>query len=120
MISEDTITLLRTRYQTPEFLLFLTYHSYYDINNTIMSQTITTNLRIDKDEWSQLKVMAAELNMSVNQYVKYLLRHLSAKRILHAHFPDRSKLPIWRLGEIGEKMKIEPGKLSEEDKIIYE
>ena len=77
---------------------------------------IVTNLRIDRNSWIQIKVMAAELGMSVNEYINYLIQDLSTRREFQVDF-RRKELPIWRLGEIGAERK---GKdLSLEDKVIY-
>jgi len=91
-----------------------------------MSKPIITNLRISKHDWLQLKAIAAELGMSVNEYVNYLIRDLSAKREL---LPDmkstrnisRKAAPIWALGDIAKRIKPTPvGKLSPDDTVIYE
>lgn len=90
-----------------------------------MSEPIVTNLRISRDDWLQLKTVAAELGMSVNEYINYLIRDLSAKREL---LPDikqdqtsRKNAPIWSLGDIAKKVKKAPiRKLSADDIAIYE
>lgn len=96
----------------------MTHELYYDIYDIDMSNNkVITNLRVDRDSWIQIKVMAAELGMSVNEYINYLIRDLSARRLLKVDF-RRERLPIWRLGKIATKSR---GKdLSSEDKIIYD
>lgn len=80
------------------------------------SNKVVTNLRIDRDSWIQIKVMAAELGMSVNEYINYLIRSLSTRRLLEVDF-RKERWPIWRLGKIATKSR---GKdLSLEDKTIY-
>lgn len=91
-----------------------------------MNEPVVTNLRISRDDWLQLKTIAAELGMSVNEYVNYLIRDLSAKR---EFLPDmkpnqvasRKNAPIWALGDIAKRTKSIPmGKLSSDDMAIYE
>lgn len=91
-----------------------------------MSRKIVTNLRVDKNDWLQIKTMAAEMGMSVNEYVNYLIKDFSLRREL---FTDkkitkkkaRKLAPIWKLGEIAKKVKPSPlGELSSDDKLIYE
>lgn len=90
-----------------------------------MNKPFVTNLRINRDDWLQLKTVAAELGMSVNEYINYLIRDLSAKREL---LPDtkpnqasRKNAPIWRLGDIAKRIKKAPmGKLSADDTTVYE
>ena len=91
-----------------------------------MSKPVVTNLRINRNDWLQLKAVAAELGMSVNEYINYLIIDLSAKREL---LPDinpnqaisRKTAPIWALGDIAKRIKPTPmGKLSPDDAAIYE
>ena len=83
-----------------------------------MNEPVVTNLRINRQDWLQLKAVAAELGMSVNEYVNYLIRDLSAKREL---LPDIKHAPIWALGDITKRIKPTPmGKLSPDDTVIYE
>ncbi|MBI4036552.1 hypothetical protein HY386_01565 [Candidatus Daviesbacteria bacterium] len=82
-----------------------------------MAKKIVTNLRIDEIDWLQVKTTAAELGMSANEYINYLIRDLSTK--LELTFPE--KVPTLKLSEISKKVKPKPmGELSEIDKIIYE
>lgn len=81
------------------------------------SKKVVTNLRIDREDLLQIKAMAAELGMSVNEYVNYLVKDLSAKREL---LGEKFVSPIWKLSEISRRVKVKPlGKSSSEDKIIY-
>ena len=82
-----------------------------------MARKIVTNLRIDEADWLQIKTTAAELGMSVNEYIIRLIRDLSIKRELAT---DESSAPIWHLSQLHKKIQSKPlGKLSEEDEIIY-
>lgn len=91
-----------------------------------MNKPVITNLRINKHDWLQIKAVAAELGMSVNAYINYLIRDLSAKR---EFLPDikpnqaisRKTAPIWALGDITKRIKPTPiGHLSADDTAIYE
>lgn len=91
-----------------------------------MGKQVVTNLRINKHDWLQIKAVAAELGMSVNAYINYLIIDLSAKREL---LPDmkpnqavsRKTAPIWALGDIAKRIKPTPiGELSPDDTAIYE
>lgn len=91
-----------------------------------MNKPVITNLRINRHDWLQIKSLAAELGMSVNAYINYLIRDLSAKR---EFLPDmkpnqaisRKTAPIWGLGDIAKRIKPVPmGKLSTDDEVIYE
>lgn len=82
-----------------------------------MAKKIVTNLRIDENDWLQLKSDAGELGMSVNEYINFLLKDSSIRRRLN---PKKEEAPFWKLGELSKKFKSEPaGELSEDDKIIY-
>lgn len=82
-----------------------------------MARKVVTNLRIDETDWFQIKAEAGELGMSVNQYINYLLRDLSLKRMLN---PKKEAAPIWKLGDLAKKVQSHPmGPLSDEDEIIY-
>lgn len=86
-----------------------------------MHHKIVTNLRIDKNDWLQVKTVAAELGMSVNEYINYLIRDLSAKLELTPPKNPKKGATLLRLSEISKKFKPEPmGELSEDDKVIYE
>ncbi|OGH17392.1 MAG: hypothetical protein A3C22_01280 [Candidatus Levybacteria bacterium RIFCSPHIGHO2_02_FULL_37_10] len=91
-----------------------------------MSKKIVTNLRVDENDWLQIKTMAAEMGMSVNEYVNYLIKDLSLRRELFtdkkiAKKKARELAPIWKLGEIAKRVKSSPlGELSSDDKLIYE
>lgn len=86
-----------------------------------MAKKIVTNLRIDENDWLQVKTVAAELGMSVNEYINYLIRDLSTKLELTPPKNPKKGTALLRLSEISKKFKPEPmGELSEDDKVIYE
>ena len=78
---------------------------------------ITTNLRIPKVDWLQIRAAAGELGMSVNQYINFLIKSQSARRELGEEIKrGTAKAPIWQLDKI--IMGIGKG-LSKDDKTIY-
>lgn len=83
-----------------------------------------TNLRIPRDDWLQIKTLAAASGMSVNQYIINLIQSISVKRelaldekaVLEAK--RGKKYSIWNLPKLA-KAKHKPMGLSDLDKIIY-
>lgn len=88
-----------------------------------MSKKIVTNLRIDEQDWLEVKAIAAEQGMSINEYLNFLIKDVSLRSSLG--IPKKSKKTkkkeeIWDRWEALSKMPSEPMDLSEDDKIIYE
>lgn len=89
------------------------------------SNIVVTNLRINKHDWLDIKVRAAERGMSVNQYINYLLDKISLLEELG--FLERKRSPrkrkkhsFWDLPETLKNVKLGPAQeASEDDKIIY-
>ena len=80
---------------------------------------VVTNLRIPEDDWLQIKAIAAELGMSANGYVNWLIRDLSTKRSFGIVNTDESGQTIWDLPILAVKKNKPMGILSKEDKAIY-
>jgi len=81
---------------------------------------VVTNLRLDYNDWLQIKTMAAELGLSVNEYINRLIMRKSAEQSLALDSkPTHARYSIWDLPKLA-KMSSEPMGLSEEDKEIYE
>lgn len=84
-----------------------------------MNQNIVvSNIRVPENEWKQIKIMATELGMSVNQF----LREIINQTILKKQFIPLNKkklAPIWKVYQLAKK-KDKDKKLSLEDEIIYE
>lgn len=96
----------------------LTYYSYYGMIHTMNDKKIVTNLRIGEQQWLQVKAIAAESGMSVNEYVNALITRLTTAQELGItdKKPKPGKAPIWSIGEI----VAGKGKgLSAEDEEIY-
>ncbi|AKM78861.1 MAG: hypothetical protein UX85_C0004G0128 [Candidatus Beckwithbacteria bacterium GW2011_GWB1_47_15] len=83
-----------------------------------MSQVVTTNLRIERADWLQIKTMAAELGMSVNKFINQLIRRVTTKEQLGV-INDYQNASIWEELPKLAKIKNKPGKLSADDEIIY-
>lgn len=90
-----------------------------------MAEKIVTNLRIDKDDWLQLRAMAAERGMSVNEYINFLTQNAVSKA--QFGYPEKLKIDTKKRKSIYDLLpsllKMESKKdafeLSEDDKIIY-
>jgi len=78
---------------------------------------VTTNLRIPKVDWLQIRAAAGELGMSVNRYINFLIKSQLARRELGEEIKKgATKAPIWQL----DKIIIGAGKdLNKDDKTIY-
>ncbi len=93
---------------------------------SIIMSKIVTNLRMEKDDWLQIKILAAESGISINECINFLIKDLMVRRQLLTEvkkriFSSRKDAPIWKLGDIAKKFKSSKKyALSEEDKIIYE
>lgn len=88
-----------------------------------MAKKIVTNLRIDENDWLQVKTIAAELGMSVNEYINYLLQNTTSKA--QFGYPKKSKKrsgkSIYDLlpSLLKKQYRRKTFELSEDDKIIY-
>lgn len=80
-----------------------------------MNTMIVTNLRVMKEDWNQLRAIAAERGMSANEYINHVLRNVVSepKRIA-----SRKKISIADLPSLA-KIATPNGELSEDDKLIY-
>lgn len=85
-----------------------------------MNQQVTTNLRLPYADWLQIKTMAAEAGMSVNEYIKLIVQGLGNIRSLTGHWinPEKGRLTIWDLPKLA-KGKDEPMGVSSDDELIY-
>ena len=84
---------------------------------------VTTNLRLPKEDLVQYKVLAAELNISFNEFVQRVLKQLekmditSMKQQFSQKYENDS---FWQLGKMVKKEDVSREyDLSEDDKIIY-
>lgn len=102
----------------------LTYYLYYDMFS-IMSDFVTTNLRMPKEDWLDLKSMAGESGVSLNEFINDLIRFSAKARIMGASVREqfiksKKKDPIWDLPNLHKKVKVKPMGLSAEDEVIYD
>jgi hypothetical protein len=80
------------------------------------TQTVSTNLRISKQNWLQIKSIASSLDMSANHYINEIINFYSTQQILDMLPKNKKQAPIWRLSQI----KTGQGKgLSQQDASIY-
>ncbi|MBI2039529.1 hypothetical protein HYT18_00475 [Candidatus Microgenomates bacterium] len=91
-----------------------------------MKKIVITNLRIPEDDWLQIKTLAVEAGISVNECINLLIRDLTVRRQLLIDVKkkissSKRDAPIWRLGDLAKKFKsAKKYELSEDDKLIYE
>ena len=90
-----------------------------------MKRIAVTNLRLPEEDLLRFKTMACEMDMSFNEYVRYLLESLSVRHELGYTNKKISRKkkgrqnPIWGLTELAREKNQPMGELSREDKIIY-
>lgn len=88
-----------------------------------MSRKIVTNLRIDEQDWLQVKVVAAELKMSLNEYLNLITKNAISKA--QFGYPRETKTGKGKsiydlLSDLsGKKYPKKTFELSEDDKVIY-
>ena len=83
------------------------------------NKTIVSNIRVPYDEWTKIRVNAAERGMSINEYIRFIINEVSIKEELIP--PGKAKKtdnPIWKIYELASKKRKGKG-LSIQDKIIY-
>lgn len=81
---------------------------------------VVTNLRLPKSELDDVRAMAGELGMSVNEYLRVVIRGMTNIQGLVEKWvkPKKGRESIWDLPELA-KMKNKPMGLSKEDEEIY-
>lgn len=87
------------------------------------TEIVTTNLRMEKNAWRQVKAVAGELGMSANEYLNSLVWENIGRRELNGEEKARSRYKrkeekFWQIYKIA-KMPNKPMGASLEDKIIY-
>ena len=88
--------------------------------HTMKDEMVVTNLRLPKSDLIQIRVRAAKLGISGNEYIKRIIKSSTSKPItiiLHAKKDD----PIWHFPKSAMRLKNKKPRyeLSEDDKIIY-
>ncbi|MDO8569981.1 MAG: hypothetical protein Q7R97_00150 [Candidatus Daviesbacteria bacterium] len=88
------------------------------------SKKIVTNLRIDANDWLQIKAIAAEQGISFNEYINLIAQEAMSKAFLDK--PKKNQIGKNRrniyetLMSLSKKnYKNKPMGLSEDDQIIY-
>lgn len=82
-------------------------------------QTIVTNIRLPKQEWLQVKTTAAELGMSINEYVNFIIRDYSQARELVGIAFEQKTHSIWDLPSLAGGNTQDAFPLSADDEEIY-
>ncbi|MBI2028837.1 hypothetical protein HYT02_00260 [Candidatus Gottesmanbacteria bacterium] len=83
-------------------------------------EMVVSNIRIPKNDWLQVKAVAGELGMSVNQYINYIIERFTIINELSKESTAKRKSPsIWDLPKTSKQIKTKPLGLSREDKEIY-
>ncbi len=87
-------------------------------------EMVVTNLRLPKSDWVLIKTLAAEAQMSLNEYLNYLINIISKARGLGVSLKKvplkpRKRDSIWDLPHLAKGLKRKPMGLSPEDEIIY-
>lgn len=102
--------------------LELTYHWYYSIFGIIMAKDkmITTNLRIPKHEWLQIRAIAAEKGLSANEYIRRLIKKRSVREMIAIEEEEYENAPIWDLPYVMKGADRKPMGASEDDQLIYD
>lgn len=84
------------------------------------NKTVVSNIRVPYDEWTKIRVNAAEMGMSINEYIRFVINQASIKQeLIPAAKTKKADLPIWKIYKLAAKKKKGKG-LSVEDKIVYE
>lgn len=83
---------------------------------------VVSNLRTPQEDWIQVKIRAAELNMSVNEYLQWLVQKDIMKAQLESPKKKTTRKSIYKLlfELANKKYKRKPMGASEEDKAIYD
>lgn len=89
-----------------------------------MSDYVTTNLRLPREDWLDLKSMAGESGVSLNEFINELVQFSAKAKIMgvtirQQFIKSKKRDPIWDLPNIHKRVKIKPMGLSSEDEIIY-
>ena len=81
---------------------------------------VITNLRIDEDEWLQVKTMAASQGISVNEYITRIIRMENIKEVLgRKNVKSVPKGYQALLDLAASNYKRKPMGASEDDKVVY-
>lgn len=81
---------------------------------------VVTNLRLPRSDWLEIKTVAAEAGMSINEYIRFMVRGLSNVSQLVGGWvkPKKNHPTIWDLPKLA-KGKSKPMGLSPDDILIY-
>ena len=87
-----------------------------------MNGKVVTNIRMDRDDWLNIKGIAAANNMSFNEYINWLVRDLGTKKELAVDCSGKREKKQ-KIGLMDFSRKVikndKPMGLSEDDELIY-
>lgn len=91
--------------------------------HTMANQMVVTNLRLPYADWLQVKTVAAEQGLSVNEYINEAVAFVTKAKSLVANLFAYKKStvndPILDWPNLTKKIKIRPMGLSADDILIY-
>jgi hypothetical protein len=80
---------------------------------------VTTNIRLSKPDWLQSKTIAAQLGMSLNEYVTSVVAQANKNQAMVKSSTNNDV--IWQLPDISPSpTNYQPKKLNKDDQLIYE
>ncbi|HCM82628.1 MAG: hypothetical protein UV63_C0033G0028 [Microgenomates group bacterium GW2011_GWC1_43_11] len=87
-----------------------------------MDTIVTTNLRIPQSAYFQVKALAGELGMSVNEYMTFLIKYTTRTRMAAKDGSlsvEKKRQELWEAMERISQIQNKPMGWSEEDEAIY-
>ncbi len=88
-----------------------------------MNTKVTTNIRMDRADWINIKTMAVANNMSFNEYINFLANDSVVKSVLGeevGRVGGKRKLDLRNLASEARKIKSEPESgFSDDDMAVY-
>lgn len=80
---------------------------------------IVSNIRLPRSDWLQIKAVAAEAGISVNEYIRHAVAKAQSSQafVAEARMPAK-RAPIWNVAKLAKKHG-HPRRLSKEDEAIY-
>jgi len=83
-------------------------------------KTVITNFRVDENTYEMVKILAAELGVSVNKYLKVAVARLNKDVQLKPYLGNDND-SIWDLPKLATKFELKnEAKWSKDDQMIYD
>lgn len=82
---------------------------------------VVSNIRMPEEQWIQVKSVAADAGMSVNEYLKTIIQvDIGEKQLgIKKRKKYSNEKRFWDLPKLMKNIKYKPMGISDEDKIIY-